>query len=78
MISEYLFDEIAKKYGYVASWAIWAKSGDKPKSNIADMRVLDPILNPALLEILRTDVVMVALNFSREVAFELHFNRVLL
>ena len=70
MISEYLFDEIAKKYGYVASWAVWAKAGDKPKSNIADMRVLDPILNPALLEILHTDVVMVALNFSREVAFE--------
>jgi hypothetical protein len=73
MISEYLFDAIAKKYGHVASWAVWAKAGNKPKSNIADMRVFDPMLNPELLETLHTDVVMVALNFSREVAFELPF-----
>ena len=73
MISKKLFDAIANKYGHVASWAVWAKAGNKPKSNIADIDVFDPMLNPALLETLHTDVVMVALNFSREVAFELPF-----
>jgi len=73
MIPKFLFDAIAKKYGHVASWAVWAKTGNKPKSNIADMHVLDPMLNPALLETIHTNVVMVALNFSREVSFELPF-----
>lgn len=73
MISKELFDAIAKKYGYVASWAVWAKAGNKPKSNIADMDVFNPMLNLALLENLHTDVVMVALNLSREVAFRLPF-----
>lgn len=73
MISIQLFQAIAKKYGHVASWAVWAKAGRKPKSNIADMSVLDPIVNPKLLETIRTDAVMVALNFSREVAWEKPF-----
>jgi hypothetical protein len=73
MISKHLFDAIAEKYGHVASWAVWAKAGNKPKSNIADMRVLDPMSNSALLKTIHTDVVMVALNLSREVTFELPF-----
>ena len=73
MISKELFNAIAQKYGQVASWAVWARVGNKPKSNIADMNVFDPMLNPAVLETLRTDIVMVALNFSRDVAFERPF-----
>ncbi|MBN1906963.1 MAG: hypothetical protein JW927_17930 [Deltaproteobacteria bacterium] len=73
MISKNLFNKISKKYGHVASWAVWAKPGNKPKSNIEDMRVLDPVLNPSLLETINTDVVMVALNFSREVGYKIPF-----
>lgn len=67
MITEQLYNDIAKRYGKVASWAVWAKAGDKPKSNISDMEVFDLKKNPSILETLRTDIVMVALNFAREV-----------
>lgn len=67
MIEEKLYFEIAKKYGKVASWAIWDRAGSKPKSNISNMQIFDVIKNPSTLEILHTDVVMVALNFAREV-----------
>ena len=67
MITEQLYYDISIKYGKVASWAVWAKAGSKPKSHISDMEMFDIRKNPSTLEILRTDVVMVALNFAREV-----------
>jgi len=67
MIEEQLYYEITKKYGKVASWAVWEKAGEKPKSNISNMDILNISKNPLTLRILRTDVVMVALNFAREV-----------
>jgi hypothetical protein len=67
MISEQLYNDIAKKYGKVASWALWAEAGDKAKSNISDMDVFDLQKNSSTLEMLRADIVMVALNFAREV-----------
>lgn len=67
MITEQLYDDISIKYGKVASWAVWATAGSKPKSNVSDMELFDIRKNPSTLEILRTDVVMVALNFAREV-----------
>lgn len=67
MIDKKLYLDIAKEYGKVASWAAWDKAGDKPKSNISNMEILDITKNPSTLDILRTDVVMVALNFAREV-----------
>lgn len=67
MVTKELYNIIATEYGKVASWAVWAKAGDKPKSNISDMDIFDLEKNPSILEILRTDVVMVALNFSRKV-----------
>lgn len=70
MINEQLYFDIAEKYGKVASWAVWEKAGEKPKSNISNMDVFDLNKNPSTLNVLRTDVVMVALNFSREV--EMH------
>jgi hypothetical protein len=69
MVSRSLYESISNKYGYVASWAVWAKAGEKPKSNISDMSVLDVNLNSSVLDLVTTDVVMVALNFAREVAF---------
>jgi len=73
MITAEQYHAIGEKYGHVASWAVWEKADEKPKSNIANMDVFDLIKNPSLLETLRTDVVMVALNFSRDVAFEKPF-----
>ncbi len=67
MIEEHLYFEIAKNYGKVASWAIWDKAGDKPKSNISNMSIFNLSKNPSTLNTLRTNVVMVGLNFSREV-----------
>jgi hypothetical protein len=67
MISEQLYNDIAEKYGKVASWALWAEAGDKAKSNISDMDVFDLQKNSSTLEMLRADIVMVALNFAREV-----------
>ncbi len=68
-----LFNYISEKYGSVGSWAVWGPLGDKPKSNIGDMSVLDPSINAKLLSLLKEDVVMVGLNFSREVRFEKPF-----
>jgi hypothetical protein len=65
MISIELFEKIKKKYGDVASWAIWDDAGIKPKSNMGNMDVFDLQKNPLLLEALKTNVVMVGLNFSR-------------
>lgn len=67
MIEEQLFNDIEKKYGKVASWAVWDKAGDKPKSNISNMGILDISINPSTLKLLKTNIVMVALNFAREV-----------
>lgn len=68
-----LFNKIAQKSGHVASWAVWTPAGDRPKSNIGDMKVFDLQTNPDLLNTLKTDVIMVGLNFSREVKSEQPF-----
>jgi len=62
------YKKIEEQYGDVCSWAVWAKAGDKPKSNIADMSIFDINKNPQLLEILQPNIVMVALNFARDTA----------
>lgn len=66
MVDRETFDRIKEKHGRYASWAVWAEPGGRPKSNMGDLTVLDPDLNPALLGILRSDVVMLGLNLSRE------------
>ena len=58
------FERIKAKHGDYASWAVWAEPNGAPKSNIADLTVLDPARNPSLLEILRNDVVMLGRGFS--------------
>lgn len=42
--------------------------GKKPKDNVGDMTVLDSNKNPWLLNILKTNVIMVGLNFSRNIS----------
>jgi hypothetical protein len=65
MIDRERFNRIKERHGGYASWAVWAEASDKPKSNIGEIRILDPDANPDLLQTLRNDVVMVGLNISR-------------
>ena len=67
MITKEKFYFIKKKYGRVASWAIWAHEDKEPKSNMGDLTVLDPEINKNLLSELNPNVVLVALNFSEDV-----------
>ena len=62
MISQNQYELIRKKHGKYASWAIWAKGSDKPKSNMGDMAIFDDKL---VLPLLRPNVLMVGLNLSR-------------
>lgn len=74
MIEKEHYLEIAEKYGEFASWAVWADAGDKPKSNIGDISIFDVEKNPAILNQLNPNVVMVALNFSRTINRETFVN----
>lgn len=58
---------IKRKHGAYASWAVWPEPRGGPKSDIGDLSVLDPDQNPRLLPTLRSDVVMLALNLSRDI-----------
>ena len=65
MIDIDTYNRVREKHGDYASWAVWAEAADKPKSNMSDMSIFDPVTNPSLLETLRNNVIMVGLNFSR-------------
>lgn len=65
MVDREAFERIKQKHGRYASWAVWAESTGRPKSNIGDLSVLEPDHNPTLLQTLRDDVVMLGLNLSR-------------
>ena len=58
------FNRIKEKYQYYASWAVWAEEGNKPKSNVGNLNVLDPKKNRQLLEQLNPNIILVALNIS--------------
>jgi hypothetical protein len=66
MVDRETFDRIEEKHGPYASWAVWSEPDGRPKSNQGDLAVLDPDRNPALLGMLRSDVVMLGLNLSRD------------
>lgn len=69
MITIDRYKKISKNYGDVCSWAIWEKAGDKPTSNISKMDIFDLQQNPTILKSLQTNIIMVGLNFSRDVKF---------
>lgn len=58
------FEFIKNKHGGYASWAVWADAAENPKSNMGDMSIFDLVLNPGLLEMLKTNIIMVGLNIS--------------
>lgn len=47
MIDRETFDRIKERHGLYASWAVWAKPRATPKSNIGELRVLDPRIRPS-------------------------------
>lgn len=67
MVSLNRFLNIRESYGHVASWAVWAKEGDTPKSGMSDLSVLDPTQNPALLDTVHGEAVFLGLNISRRI-----------
>jgi hypothetical protein len=67
MVDRETFNRIKEKHGPHASWAVWAEPDGRPKAHEGDLTVLDPDQNPALLGILRSDVVMLGLNLSTDV-----------
>ena len=71
MITLEKFNYIKGEHGSYASWAVWAKQEELPKSNIGDLRVLDPAINRNLLFILNPNVVFVGLNISGEIKTDL-------
>jgi hypothetical protein len=59
------FDLVRQRHGGYASWAVWAAPTTAgPKSNIADLSILDPVAHPETLPLLKPDVIMVGLNIS--------------
>ena len=60
-----MFDRIKEKHSGYVSWAVWAAATKGPKSNIGDLSILAPDRNPYLLDVLRSDVIMMGLNLSR-------------
>jgi hypothetical protein len=67
MIRKEHYTEMERKYGQWSSWAVWADAGEKPKSNIGDTSIFDLRSNPEILKQLNQNIVMVGLNFSREI-----------
>lgn len=65
MVSRDTFELMKRKHGPYGSWAVWAEVTKGPKSNVGDLRVLDPDQNPRLLETLKGDVVLLGLNLAR-------------
>jgi flagellar biosynthesis regulator FlaF len=67
MIDGETFEFIRRKHCLVASWAVWGDFGDRPNENMGNLDVLDPEKNPALLDELKPNVIMIGLNVSREI-----------
>jgi hypothetical protein len=67
MIDIGTFEEVRKRFGHFASWAVWAEAGENPKSSIADLSVLNPEENPHLLQTLHSNAIFLGLNISRPI-----------
>ncbi len=48
----------SERFGHFASWAVWADEGKTPKDNIDDLSVLNPNVNPKLLETLHGNSIL--------------------
>ena len=64
MIDIQQFENIKRKHGSYASWAVWADASEKPKSNMGDV---SHFKSESVLSSLQKNIVMVGLNISRPV-----------
>jgi hypothetical protein len=64
MLSPTRYELIRTKHGEYASWAVWAESTGKPKSNMGELSQFD---KPDIIDQLKSNVIMIALNFSRNI-----------
>jgi hypothetical protein len=64
MISRSVFNHVLEKNANFASWAVWAKAGLRPKSNMGDLSCFSPERIEEMLPLLHTDFVLVGLNIS--------------
>lgn len=55
------FNQLAKKFGDVASWAMWAPVLDKPKSNVGNLSIFD---DPDLYKKVNPHYAFIGLNVS--------------
>ena len=62
MIDRNKYQHIRAKHGLYGSWAVWAKAGHAPKSNMGNMSIFE---GQSILAMLKPEVVMVGLNLSR-------------
>ena len=62
MIDRNKYQLIKARHGLYGSWAVWAKAGHAPKSNMGDMSIFE---GESILAMLKPEVVMVGLNLSR-------------
>jgi hypothetical protein len=67
MVERTRYEFIKTKYGYCASWAIWADAGKKPKENVGDLRIFDEDQETCLLHRLNPEIIFVGLNISRKI-----------
>jgi hypothetical protein len=65
------FEDLKQKYGGHSSWAVWAEETDKPKSNMEDLSIFE---NIEILEVLKPEIILVALNFSVDIEIKLWEN----
>ena len=68
MITREKFELIRNHHGRYASWAVWeSQTGEKPKSGTGEMGMFSDHRREELLPLLRPNVLMVGLNFSRPI-----------
>jgi len=70
MIKKEAYELSKKKYGYCASWAIWADEGKTPKSNMDDVSFFE---DNQIHTKLNPNIILLALNFSKDIKFENNF-----
>lgn len=63
MIMQSTYQAMKEMYGTLGSWAIWADESDRAKSNVGDLSAFD---DPSIIKSLRSDIVFVGLNISRD------------
>jgi hypothetical protein len=64
VVDRAIFDAVSRRYGQFASWAVWDRrhAGRATGDWVSDLRVLDADRHPAVLEMLHTRAVLIALN----------------